>query len=69
MYCMYVGDAIGTIKELVLARNHSAVLTNSGRVYVWGESTFGRLGISESNRYKYSKYARMYVCMYVCMSA
>jgi alpha-tubulin suppressor-like RCC1 family protein len=63
MYCMYVGDAIGTIKELVLARNHSAVLTNSGRVYVWGESTFGRLGISESNRYKYSKYARMYVCM------
>ena len=48
--CMNVGEAMGEIKEVVLARNHSALLTNSGRVYVWGESAHGRLGISESSR-------------------
>lgn len=35
----------GGVKSLVLSRNHSALLTGSGKVYVWGDATLGRLGV------------------------
>mmetsp|Transcript_19638 Transcript_19638/g.33350 ORF Transcript_19638/g.33350 Transcript_19638/m.33350 type:complete len:666 (-) Transcript_19638:1948-3945(-) len=33
------------VTSLVCGRNHSALLTSTGRVYVWGEASFGRLGL------------------------
>ena len=39
---------LDTIRQVVLGRSHSSLLTESGRVFVWGESGFGRLGILES---------------------
>lgn len=38
------------ISGLVCGRNHSALLTASGRLYVWGENTLGRLGIETTKK-------------------
>lgn len=34
-------------KQLVCGRNHSAIITHTGRVFVWGEAGFGRLGLND----------------------
>lgn len=35
------------VKSLVLGRNHSAMLSTTGRVFTWGEAGFGRLGLND----------------------
>ena len=35
------------VRSLVLGRNHSAAVTTAGRVFVWGEGGFGRLGLND----------------------
>ena len=42
--------AIGRIKSLVCGRHHSCFLTDKGRVFSWGATGFGRLGIPMSMR-------------------
>lgn len=34
------------IASLVLGRGHSALTTSTGRVFVWGEASYGRLGVA-----------------------
>jgi len=43
-------SSIGALRgtKLVCGRNHSAMLTNDGRVFTWGAASFGRLGIVEA---------------------
>lgn len=38
------------ISSLVCGRNHTAALTSLGRVFVWGEATFGRLGFADGRK-------------------
>jgi alpha-tubulin suppressor-like RCC1 family protein len=38
------------ITKLVCGRNHSAALTSIGQVFVWGEATFGRLGLNDNRK-------------------
>ena len=37
-------------QSLVCGRNHSALLTTDSQVYVWGCSSFGRLGLNSNSR-------------------
>ena len=41
-----IGSLRGT--KLVCGRNHSAMLTTDGRVFVWGAASFGRLGVIDA---------------------
>lgn len=36
--------------SLVCGRNHSAMLTTDSQVYVWGASSFGRLGLNDTRK-------------------
>ena len=36
--------------SIVCGRNHSAMVTNDGRVYSWGAASFGRLGHLETKK-------------------
>jgi alpha-tubulin suppressor-like RCC1 family protein len=40
----------GRADTVVCGRNHSAMVTTEGRVFVWGAATFGRLGLAETSR-------------------
>lgn len=40
-------QGIVTVKSITLGRNHSALLSTAGRVYVWGEAGYGRLGLND----------------------
>lgn len=42
-------EANDRIKSLALSRSHSSLLTMCGRVFVWGDSSLGRLGVITSN--------------------
>jgi len=44
-----IGVAFQTTK-LVLGRNHSVMMSSIGRLYAWGASGFGRLGIASETR-------------------
>lgn len=39
-----------SIVDLVCGRSHSALRTDTGRVFTWGEGSFGRLGISDTRK-------------------
>ena len=39
------------IIDLSLGYNHTAALTNKGRIFTWGDNNFGQLGFYSSNRY------------------
>jgi alpha-tubulin suppressor-like RCC1 family protein len=43
---------IGQVRanQLVCGRNHSGMVTTEGRVYVWGASTYGRLGLADTRK-------------------
>ena len=47
-------EEIGAFKasSIVCGRNHTAMLTVEGRVFVWGASSFGRLGILDGRKNK-----------------
>jgi alpha-tubulin suppressor-like RCC1 family protein len=38
------------VQSLVLSRNHSCALTTTGRVFCWGDSGFGRLGLQDCKK-------------------
>eukprot|EP01038_Epipyxis_sp_PR26KG_P006939 gene6939-9493_t len=40
------------IQSVVCGRNHSSLLTTGGRVFTWGESGMGRLGLVEVRKYQ-----------------
>lgn len=42
-------DSQTCVQYLVFGRNHSAFVTNTGRVFTWGEASFGRLGVADVN--------------------
>lgn len=48
-------SGIGSMRAqaIVLGRNHSAMLTTEGRVFVWGAASFGRLGIQDAPKNQY----------------
>ena len=49
-------EDIGAFKasSIVCGRNHTAMLTVDGRVFVWGASSFGRLGLIDGRKNKLS---------------
>ena len=47
---MSVMEGGAKARLLVCGRNHSAMVTHMGRVYTWGASSFGRLGLSDTRK-------------------
>ena len=39
------------VQQMCCGRSHSALLTASGRLFVWGEASFGRLGQPDSSSF------------------
>jgi alpha-tubulin suppressor-like RCC1 family protein len=42
--------AVDAVEDVVCGRHHSTILCSSGRLFTWGASSYGRLGLDHCPR-------------------